>query len=123
MDVRILRLLVAAPLVVLLGAAMALAASLDGDVTARDQEVVARLTRGGVQRFDAEGGHWTADANDGTGAGAPWSAPAPNQQMMAAGPGLLPHLAPVTMLDTPAAGPRTGRLATPPSRGRAPPRR
>jgi len=116
MDVRLLRLLVTAPLVVLLGAAMALAASPDGDPTARDREVVARLTRGGVQR-------WTADANDGAGVGAPLSAPAPDQQMTAAGPGLLPRLVLVTMLDTPAAGPRTGRPSAPPSRGRAPPRR
>lgn len=125
MTVRLLRLLAAAPLVVLLGAAMAMAAAPEGDVTARDREVVARLTRGGVQRLDAEGSHGVPDgidaADPGTSSATP--APAPDQQMLAAGPGTQPRPVLVTMLDSPAVGPRTGRPSAPPPRGRAPPRR
>lgn len=118
-----LRLAVAAPLVVLLGTAMALAASPDGDVTARDREVVARLTRGGVQRFDADGSHCPADASDTTDAGAPSSEPAPAPSLAATVFRLLPRSAVVRMLDVPVAATHTGRPAAPPSRGRAPPRR
>lgn len=125
MDVRLLRLLVAAPLVVLLGAVMALAATPDGHVTARDREVVARLTRGGVQRFDADGSHGALDGVEAADldAPSPAPAPAPDQPMTAAAPGSLPRPDVVTMLDIPAVRPRTGRPSSPPARGRAPPRR
>ena len=123
-----IRLAVAAPLVVLLGTAMALAASPDGDVTARDREVVARLTRGGVQRFDAEGSHWSAEASDAsdlTEAVAPSSEPGPElaPSLAAAVFRLPPRSAVVRLLHVPVAATRTGRPAAPPSRGRAPPRR
>lgn len=125
MDVRLPRLLVAVPLALLLGAVMALAATPDGHVTARDREVVARLTRGGVQRFDAEGSHGVPDGIEAADLGTPSAtlAPAPGQMLTAAGPGLLPRSDVFTMLDIPAAGPHTGRPSAPPARGRAPPRR
>lgn len=120
-----IRLAVAAPLVVLLGTAMALAASPEGDVTARDREVVVRLTRGGVQRFEADGSHGPADPTDVTEGGAPSSEPGPGltPAMTAAGFRLPPRSDAARMLDTPVAAPRPGRPAAPPSRGRAPPRR
>lgn len=124
MSVRLVRLLALVPLVVFLGAALARAASPEGDVTARDREVVARLTRGGVQRFDAEGNHGTADGLDAADAGTPsTSTPAPDQPMTAAVPGRLPRPHLVTMLDILAARLHAGRPSVPPARGRAPPRR
>jgi hypothetical protein len=119
------RQLVAAPLVVLLGAAMALAAAPDGHVTARDREVVARLTRGGVPRFDAEGSHGAPDGVEAAdlGSASPAPAPAPGQMMTAAWPDVPPRPDVITMLDIPAVRPRTGRPSAPPARGRAPPRR
>lgn len=127
MFARLIHPLAAAPFVVLLGTALALASSPQGDVTARDREVVARLTRGGVQRFDTDASHGASDATDVTGAGAPApaspSAPAPAPTLTAAPPGLPPRADVLTMLDVPAIDPREGRPSAPPARGRAPPRR
>lgn len=122
MAARLFRLFVAAPLVVLLGAAMALAAAPEGDVTARDREVVARLTRSGVQRFDADGSHAALDVLDAA-AGTPSPTPAAEPGMPAAGSSLRPRPDLFTMLDIPAVRPRTGRPSASPARGRAPPRR
>jgi autotransporter translocation and assembly factor TamB len=125
MDVRLLRLLAAAPLVVLLGAVMALAAAPDGHVTARDREVVARLTRGGAPRFDAEGSHGVPDGVEAADVSAPSPAlaTAPGHMLTAAAPDLPPRADVITMLDIPAVGQRAGRPSAPPARGRAPPRR
>lgn len=121
---RVIRLLVASPLVALLGVAMALAAWPDGAVTAREREVVARLTRGGAQRLDADGGgHWTADAADLADTIAPASAPVSDAGLASTGAIDLPAPMHVTMLDTPAVRRHRGRAAAPPGRDRAPPRR
>lgn len=125
MVTRLTRLFVAAPLVVLLGASMAAAASPEGDVTTRDREVVARLTRGGMQRFDADGSHGILDGLDG---GTPatlstTTATTPDQQTTATAAGLWLHPGLVTMLGVSAGRPRVGDRCAPPTRGRAPPRR
>ncbi len=123
MFVHVIRLLVAAPLVALLGAAMALDAWPDGDVTSRDRELVARLTRGGVQRFETDGGHWSADAVDSCD-------PSSATLAQAAASGAATASAPVravpapslsTMLDVPTTRQTARRLAAAPARGRAPP--
>lgn len=122
MDVRLLRLLVAAPLVVLFGAAMALAASPQGDITARDREVVARLTRGGVQRLDAEGSHGAPDGIDAADLSPRAPETAPHQSMVADYAWSLPSPVFDTLPDSPAVARRVDRRAVLPSRGRAPPR-
>jgi hypothetical protein len=121
MAVRLRCLLVAAPLAMLVGAALALAATAEAGVTARDREMVARPTRGGVPRFDADGIHGAADAIDAAVAGTPSSAP--GQPVRAAARASLPRPHLVTRLDSTAAGRRAGGLPAPPARGRAPPRR
>lgn len=121
---RVIRLLVATPLVALLGVAMALAAWPDGDVTVREREVVARLTRSGAQRLDADGGgHWTADAVDLADTTTPASAPASHAGLASTGAIVLSAPMHVTMLDTPAVQRHRGRIVAPPGRDRAPPRR
>jgi hypothetical protein len=114
MTVRLLRLLVAAPLVVLLGAAMARAAWPEGDVTARDRELVARLTRGGLQRLEGD----TLDVGDSATTAA--ARPSPLACATRAVP---PRPVVARMLDTPHIALRAGRPSSPPERGRAPPRR
>lgn len=118
-----LRAIAAAPVVAILVVGMTMAAWPEGPVTGRDRELVARLTRGGVQRFDADGAHWAADALDGHDAGAPAAdvgAPgvtlAAEPRIAAAAPSAFTTLAP------PVIRLRPGRPAHPPGRDRAPPR-
>jgi len=122
-SLRAVRLLAAVPLVAALALAVALAAWPEGDVTARERELVARLTRSGVQRLDTDGGHWALDATD----LADHSAPAPATAR--------PHLLAAAVITAPAAPVQWTALAPPavrraatrvvPSsvRDRAPPRR
>lgn len=124
MSERLLRLILALPLVALLGAAMAVAAWPDGEVTGRDRELVARLTRGGAQRLEADGGHWTADAIDlaDTGPATAATDPLPDAVLTAAVAGAsAPSV--VAMLDRPATRRPAGRRVASPRRDRAPPRR
>lgn len=121
---RVTRFLVATPLVALLAAAVALAAWPDGDVTARERELVARLTRSGAQRLDADGGgHWTLDAVDLADTLVPTATPAPDAGLAATGVAAPRAPMHVTMLDTPAVRRLRGRPVAPPGRDRAPPRR
>ena len=125
MIVHVIRLFAATPLVALLGAAMALAAWPDGEVTSRDRELVARLTRGGVQRLEADGGHWSTDAADSgdavldTHAARTSSSAAIASALVRA----VPSPSHSTTLDGPASRPPADRLDAPPARDRAPPRR
>lgn len=59
------------PLVAVLAAALALAQWPAGDIAGRDRELVARVTRAGLQRFDSDGGPSAADHGDVLDAGAP----------------------------------------------------
>lgn len=61
MHVRPFRVL---PIVALVAAALVAAPWPDGEITGKDREVVARLTRGGIQRLDAEAGHGVHDAGE-----------------------------------------------------------
>jgi hypothetical protein len=61
---RVVPLPVVLPLVVGLAAALVLEQRPDGAITGRDRDLVARLARGGVQRFDADG-HAGFDHGDG----------------------------------------------------------
>jgi hypothetical protein len=120
----VIRLIVAAPLVALLGAAMAVAVWPEGDVTSRDRELVARLTRGGAQRLDADGGHWTSDAVDHAEARPSVHVPTTSRVALASAPrGTVPAPSACTRLDAPVCRDRAGRAAAPPARDRAPPRR
>jgi hypothetical protein len=121
-SVRLIHRLLAAPLVVLLGAAMTMAAWPDGDVTSRDRELVARLTRGGAQRLEADGGHWTADAIDLADTATAAMAPGGIPDALAGAPvHSVPPPSRFTMLAIPAARQQAGRAAAPPARDRAPP--
>jgi len=121
--VPVIRLLVVAPLVALLGAAMAFAVWPEGDVTNRDRELVARLTRGGAQRLDADGGHWTADAVDLAEARPSAHVPTTSRVALAPAPtGSVPAPSACRLLDLPACRARAGRSAGSPGRDRAPPR-
>lgn len=50
------------PVIAVLAAALTAAPWPGGDVTGRDREIVARLTRGGIQRPDSDAGHGLDDA-------------------------------------------------------------
>lgn len=102
---------------------MALAAWPDGNVTSRDRELVARLTRGGVQRFEADGGHWSADAVDSGDPSALLAQAASSGAAAASAPvRTVPAPSLSTMLDVLTPRQPDGRAAAPPARGRAPPR-
>jgi len=119
----VIRLLVAAPLVALLGAAMAFAAWPEGDEMSRDRELVAWLTRGSAQRLDADGGHWTANAVDLAAARPSADRPTTSRVAVASAPtGTVPAPSACTLLDVPACRPRAGRTGGSPARDRAPPR-
>lgn len=127
---------VALPIVVGLAAALVLEQWPDGAITGRDRDLVARLTRAGIQRFDADG-HAGLDHGDGhheaVVAPAPYALPAVTVPTTGpeAPPG--PALLPVAVTSAPPF--TTARLLVPlaaaqavpatPSRsplGRAPPR-
>jgi len=120
---RLTHLLVAVPLVALVGVAIAAAASPDGDVTTREREVVVRLTRAGAQRFDADGAPGWSDAVETAGAATPEPVQVPASCLPDPAPCLAPRHDRVILLDAPASSAGQGCHAPSPSRGRAPPSR
>lgn len=118
-----IRIIVAAPLVALLGAAMTVAAWPNGDATGPDRDLVARLSRGGVQRLDADGAHWTADVVDHALTVPSADAPVVAREALVRTPATtLATPSAFTRIAPPAARRLAGRLAAPSRRGRAPPR-
>lgn len=124
MFVHVIRLVVAAPLVALIGAAMTLSARPAADLTNRDRELVARLTRGGVQRLEADGGHWSADAaGSGDVSPATYLPTSSVAAMIAAPVRTVQAPSQSTRLDTRSLPQPAGRGSGPRARDRAPPRR
>lgn len=103
-------------------AALALAGWPDGAMAGRDRELVARLTRSGVQRLDADGSHWTADATDLADTISP--SPHPAQPLLTAG-AVAAVAAPLhsTLLAAATVRRAVPQPVAPPGRDRAPPRR